>query len=96
MAGQYLDVLEGALGTSSVERSRKVARYKSGKYSIERPLLFGASLAGAERLNQTYSSFGLPLGEAFQLRDDVLGIFGDQVSRASQQAMTFVKVSAPC
>ncbi|MEY3168774.1 MAG: hypothetical protein RL421_17 [Actinomycetota bacterium] len=77
MAGQYLDVLEGALGTSSVERSRKVARYKSGKYSIERPLLFGASLAGAERLNQTYSSFGLPLGEAFQLRDDVLGIFGD-------------------
>jgi geranylgeranyl diphosphate synthase type I len=77
MAGQYLDVLEGALGTSSVERSLKVARYKSGKYSIERPLHFGAALAGAESLNETYSKFGLPLGEAFQLRDDVLGIFGD-------------------
>lgn len=77
MAGQYLDVLEGALGTSSVERSLKVARYKSGKYSIERPLHFGAALAGAGELKTTYSNFGLPLGEAFQLRDDVLGVFGD-------------------
>ena len=77
MAGQYLDVLEGALATTSVERSLKVARFKSGKYSIERPLHFGAALAGRPEFNETYSSFGLPLGEAFQLRDDVLGVFGD-------------------
>ena len=77
MAGQYLDVLEGALATTSVERSLKVARFKSGKYSIERPLHFGASLAGRPELNKAYSDFGLPLGEAFQLRDDVLGVFGD-------------------
>lgn len=77
MAGQYLDVLEGALATTSVERSLKVARFKSGKYSIERPLHFGASLAGKPEFNSAYSNFGLPLGEAFQLRDDVLGVFGD-------------------
>ena len=77
MAGQYLDVLEGALATTSVERSLKVARFKSGKYSIERPLHFGAALAGKPEFNDVYSRFGLPLGEAFQLRDDVLGVFGD-------------------
>lgn len=77
MAGQYLDVLEGALATTSVERSLKVARFKSGKYSIERPLHFGAALAGRPEFNEVYSKFGLPLGEAFQLRDDILGVFGD-------------------
>lgn len=77
MAGQYLDVLEGALATASVERSFKVARYKSGKYSIERPLHFGAALAGRSDLFKTLSNYGLPLGEAFQLRDDLLGVFGD-------------------
>ena len=77
MAGQYLDVLEGALATTSVERSLKVARFKSGKYSIERPLHFGAALAGKPDFNEVYSRFGLPLGEAFQLRDDLLGVFGD-------------------
>jgi geranylgeranyl diphosphate synthase type I len=77
MAGQYLDVLEGALATTSIDRSLKVARYKSGKYSIERPLHFGAALSGKKELMSTYSSFGLPLGEAFQLRDDLLGVFGD-------------------
>lgn len=78
MAGQYLDVLEGAIASSSIERSLKVARFKSGKYSIERPLHFGGALAGASsELLTSYSRFGLPLGEAFQLRDDILGVFGD-------------------
>jgi geranylgeranyl diphosphate synthase type I len=79
MAGQYLDVYEQALASESVERSLKVARFKSGKYSIERPLHFGASLAPdfSPALIDTYSAYGLPLGEAFQLRDDVIGVFGD-------------------
>ena len=77
MAGQYLDVLEGALATTSIDRSLKVARYKSGKYSIDLPLHFGAALSGKKELMSVYSSFGLPLGEAFQLRDDLLGVFGD-------------------
>ena len=56
-----------------------VLRYKSAKYSIERPLHIGAALAGAvagDRSRQL-TRFGLPLGEAFQLRDDLLGVFGD-------------------
>ena len=76
--GQYLDVLTQATGDTSVERAGKVARYKSAKYTVERPLLLGAALAGATpALAASYSAFGLPLGEAFQLRDDVLGVFGD-------------------
>lgn len=77
-AGQYLDVLTQAQRNTSIERANKVARYKAAKYTIERPLLIGASLAGGSaKLRQTYSQFGLPLGEAFQLRDDVLGVFGN-------------------
>jgi len=79
MAGQYLDVYEQALASENVERSLKVARFKSGKYSIERPLHFGASLVPSflPSIIHTYSEYGLPLGEAFQLRDDVIGVFGD-------------------
>ena len=79
MAGQYLDTYEQALASESVERSLKVARYKSGKYSIERPLHFGATLAPQFEQEQLeiYSNYGLPLGEAFQLRDDLIGVFGD-------------------
>lgn len=77
MAGQYLDVLEQSLATQSVDRSMRVARYKSGKYTVERPLHFGALLANTPSVMETYSAYGLPLGEAFQLRDDVLGVFGD-------------------
>ena len=77
MAGQYLDVLEGVIAKSNTSRSRKIARFKSGKYSIERPLQFGAALAGAKsEILKAYSGYGLPLGEAFQLRDDILGVFG--------------------
>jgi geranylgeranyl diphosphate synthase type I len=55
-----------------------VLRYKSAKYSIERPLHIGAALAGAPATTLArLSRFGLPLGEAFQLRDDLLGVFGD-------------------
>jgi geranylgeranyl diphosphate synthase, type I len=76
--GQYLDVLTQATGDTSLERAGKVARYKSAKYTVERPLLLGAALAGAPpEITAAYSAFGLPLGEAFQLRDDVLGVFGD-------------------
>jgi geranylgeranyl diphosphate synthase type I len=79
MAGQYLDVYEQALASESAERSLKVARYKSGKYSIERPLHFGATFAPgfSPEVIDIYSHYGLPLGEAFQLRDDVIGVFGD-------------------
>jgi geranylgeranyl diphosphate synthase type I len=76
--GQYLDVLTQATGDTTVARAVKVARVKSAKYTVERPLLLGAALAGAApAVSAAYSGYGLPLGEAFQLRDDVLGLFGD-------------------
>ena len=78
IAGQFLDVSVQARGESDVELAMKVLRYKSAKYSVERPLHVGAALAGAdESLLAELSAFGLPLGEAFQLRDDLLGVFGD-------------------
>ena len=78
MAGQYLDLLEQARGGGSAQRAMRVVQYKSAKYTIERPLHLGAALAGAEApVSAVYSRYGLPLGEAFQLRDDVLGVFGD-------------------
>jgi len=78
MAGQYLDLLEQARGGGSVDRAMQVVRYKSAKYTIERPLHIGAALAGANgEVFDAYTAYGLPLGEAFQLRDDVLGVFGD-------------------
>ena len=86
MAGQYLDVLAQARGLSvstpqeSLARARTVLRYKSAKYTIERPLQLGSALATGTAdgpLAAALSRYGLPLGEAFQLRDDVLGVFGD-------------------
>ena len=78
MAGQYLDLVEQALGGRDVRRALRVARYKSAKYTVERPLHLGGLLAGAgPDVLAAYTAYGLPLGEAFQLRDDVLGVFGD-------------------
>ncbi|WP_374456627.1 polyprenyl synthetase family protein [Nocardioides sp.] len=78
IAGQFLDVSVQARGRADVDTAMTVLRYKSAKYSIERPLHIGAGLAGATgpQLDQL-TRFGLPLGEAFQLRDDLLGVFGD-------------------
>ena len=78
MAGQYLDVLGQVTGDDSVADAMTVVRYKSAKYTVERPLHLGAALAGGPpELMAAYSEYGLPVGEAFQLRDDVLGVFGD-------------------
>ena len=83
MAGQYLDVLEeNAAPTRAVEeavgRANRVILYKTAKYSIEAPLLIGAAFAGADpAVLRGLSAFGIPLGMAFQLRDDILGVFGD-------------------
>lgn len=77
MCGQYLDLAEQARGLSSVESALQVIRYKSAKYTVERPLHLGAALAGRPDLTGPYTAFGLPLGIAFQLRDDILGVFGD-------------------
>ncbi len=82
--GQYLDVLEEqqpsfAEHAQQLERSTRVLVYKSAKYSVEAPLLIGSALAGASAEQESVlESFGLPVGVAFQLRDDLLGVFGDE------------------
>lgn len=78
IVGQFLDVSVQARAAADVETAMTVLRFKSAKYSIERPLHIGAALAGADEAMLTQlGAFGLPLGEAFQLRDDLLGVFGD-------------------
>ncbi|MGK5450928.1 polyprenyl synthetase family protein [Streptomyces radiopugnans] len=68
--------LQGCCG--SLEAALNVVRYKTAKYTVERPLQLGAALAGGDtRVLGACSAYGIPLGEAFQLRDDVLGLFGD-------------------
>ncbi len=101
ISGQYLDLLGQAAGDGTVSSALRVVRYKSAKYTIERPLHLGAALAAQPRDTQppdtqppgtvgpagaaspngpvtaAYTRYGIPLGVAFQLRDDVLGVFGD-------------------
>jgi geranylgeranyl diphosphate synthase, type I len=77
--GQSLDLLGTAARRADLATASRIATYKSGKYTIERPLHFGATMAGAGVVvADALSAIGLPLGEAFQLRDDVLGVFGDE------------------
>ena len=78
VAGQFLDVVGQTRASLTVDEAMKVVRFKSAKYTVERPMHIGAALAGAEdELIGALSDVALPLGEAFQLRDDVLGVFGD-------------------
>ena len=79
--GQVLDMLGGVRNDRRRDKAERICRYKSGKYTIERPLHLGAVLAAPERaaeLLPALSAYGLPLGDAFQMRDDVMGAFGDE------------------
>jgi geranylgeranyl diphosphate synthase type I len=82
-AGQYLDIFEemawrAVPESEHLSRAQRVIVFKSAKYSVEAPLAIGASLAGGSLAQiAALRDFGLPLGIAFQLRDDLLGVFGD-------------------
>ncbi|WP_236984041.1 MULTISPECIES: bifunctional (2E,6E)-farnesyl/geranyl diphosphate synthase [Mycobacterium] len=82
LGGQYLDIIAEAAPPASAEESvaaaMKVATYKTACYTVTRPLQLGAA-AAADRpdIAAAFQSFGTDLGVAFQLRDDVLGVFGD-------------------
>ena len=78
MGGQLLDIAVEASGDESVEAALRIDRYKTAAYTVERPLLIGAALADADpALIAAYHRFGADIGVAFQLRDDLLGVFGD-------------------
>ena len=85
MAGQYLD-LRGQVDSSRPDEEAlaaawRTARYKAASYTVQRPLHIGALVTGPHSpdgpLLTAYTEYGFALGEAFQLRDDVLGVFGD-------------------
>lgn len=77
MCGQYLDLLSAGTGSTDRRRAMAIARDKTAKYTVEAPLHLGAVLAEAEdALLKQLSAFALPLGQAFQLRDDLQGVFG--------------------
>ncbi len=77
--GQYLDLLGTVRGKPTVALASRICQYKSGKYTIERPLHLGAALANRRTdFAQSLSAYGMPLGEAFQLQDDLLGSLGDE------------------
>ncbi|MGP2439197.1 polyprenyl synthetase family protein [Streptomyces sp. JW3] len=78
LLGQHMDLMATGRPTDDVEEAMTIARLKTAKYTVERPLHLGAALAGAgPDLLARCSAYALPLGEAFQLRDDLLGVFGD-------------------
>lgn len=79
--GQYLDVFGSGGAPIDGARAERISVYKSGKYSVERPLHLGAALAGAlDQLEGPLTAYGIPVGLAFQMRDDLLGVFGDPKS----------------
>ncbi|HEV3473854.1 MAG TPA: polyprenyl synthetase family protein [Actinomycetota bacterium] len=78
VAGQFLDVQAAHRGSADEGQTRRIAVMKSGGYTVEAPLQIGAILGGADEDQlEVLSRYGIALGEAFQLRDDVLGVFGD-------------------
>jgi len=78
ISGEYLDVLGSYKKRLTEEEVLNILEYKTAKYTVERPLQIGAMLAGAEvDILEAFTAYGIPLGQAFQLQDDILGIFGD-------------------
>ncbi len=76
-AGQFLDLVGQACATVALDDALRVVTYKSAKYTVERPLHLGAELSGNVPVQAAFSEYGIPIGIAFQLRDDILGVFGD-------------------
>ncbi|MPZ72324.1 MAG: polyprenyl synthetase family protein [Nitriliruptorales bacterium] len=81
MAGQYLDMRLAGLPTATQDDALRVALLKSGRYTVTRPLQLGAAVGGGDGvLDETLQRYGDAVGVAFQLRDDILGMFGDPES----------------
>ena len=76
--GQSRDLTGSASGRRDLDHARRVARMKSGRYTVQRPLELGAAAAGApDEVRDALMDYGEEVGEAFALRDDLLGVWGD-------------------
>ncbi|MBM2623747.1 polyprenyl synthetase family protein [Actinoplanes sp. LDG1-06] len=91
IVGQHLDVAVAAESVVDPQLSRWIAVCKSGRYSIQRPLLLGATLAGRTDLAGAFEGYGLALGEAFQLRDDLMDAFGDPGATGKPAGLDFAE-----
>lgn len=79
MIGQGRDLVGAANGRRDLEHALAVARAKSGAYTVWRPLQLGAAAGGAgPELFDALERYGIAVGEAFALRDDILGVLGDE------------------
>ena len=77
--GEYLDVIAPLKKQITEKDVLTILEYKTAKYTVERPMHIGAALAGAERDTfETYSSYAIPLGQAFQIQDDIISSFGSE------------------
>jgi geranylgeranyl diphosphate synthase type I len=79
MVGQYLDIEASAQGpTPGSQIAEQITELKTARYTVEGPMLLGAAVAGrSDELQPHITAYGRPIGHAFQLRDDLLGVFGD-------------------
>ncbi|MFH0178677.1 polyprenyl synthetase family protein [Streptomyces cacaoi] len=91
MIGQYMDVAAAAEFSVDPELSRWIALIKSGRYTIHRPLVVGASAAGHRELAAAFTEYGEAVGEAFQLRDDLLDAFGDSADTGKPAGLDFTQ-----
>ncbi|MET9119371.1 polyprenyl synthetase family protein [Streptomyces longwoodensis] len=89
MIGQYMDVAAAAEFSVDPDLSRLIALIKSGRYTIHRPLVLGASAAGRTDLTGALARYGEAVGEAFQLRDDLLDAFGDAARTGKTAGLDF-------
>jgi geranylgeranyl diphosphate synthase type I len=89
LLGQYMDVRAAAQYTLDPELSRWIAVAKSGHYTVHRPLLMGAALASRPELSRFFEEFGVALGQAFQLRDDLIDMFGDATVTGKPAGLDF-------
>ncbi len=77
--GEYLDVLGGYKKSLTEDEVLQILEYKTAKYTVERPLHIGAMLAGADyKVLETFTAYGIPFGQAFQMQDDIVGTFGSE------------------
>ncbi|MBY8882381.1 polyprenyl synthetase family protein [Streptomyces sp. PLK6-54] len=91
MIGQYMDLAAAAEFSVDPRLSRLIAVIKSGRYSIHRPLVVGAAAAGRPDLAPAFEEYGEAVGEAFQLRDDLLDAFGDTADTGKPAGLDFAQ-----
>ncbi|MEU6126511.1 polyprenyl synthetase family protein [Streptomyces sp. NPDC047123] len=91
MIGQYMDMTSAAAFSADPGLSRLIALFKSGHYSVHRPLVVGAGVAGRPDLAPAFEKYGEAVGEAFQLRDDLLDGFGNSADTGKPAALDFAQ-----